>query len=70
MSLYFDARDVDVFPGPLAGAREPSDPPGMGDSDVVFFERKLKQPGILVKRRSVNPIEMRRSHLKSDVSRT
>lgn len=57
-SLYFDTRDFDVFHRRHSHGRAKYRVRRYGDSDMVFFERKLRRPGILVKRRTVDAIEM------------
>jgi SPX domain protein involved in polyphosphate accumulation len=55
-SLYFDTRDFDVFHRRRSHGRAKYRIRRYGDSDMVFFERKLRKPGILVKRRTVDSI--------------
>ena len=57
-SLYFDTRAFDVFHRRHSHGRAKYRVRRYGDSDMVFFERKLRRPGILVKRRTVDSIEM------------
>ena len=52
-SLYFDTRDFDVFHRRHSFGRAKYRVRRYGDSDVVFLERKLRQPNLLIKRRTV-----------------
>src|SRR5687767_5763312 len=55
-SLYFDTPDKDVFNRRRSFARAKYRVRRYGSSDVVFLERKLRRPGLLVKRRTVAPL--------------
>jgi VTC domain len=55
-SLYFDTRHFDVFHRRRSYARAKYRVRRYGHSDMIFLERKLRQPGILVKRRTVESI--------------
>ena len=52
-SLYFDTRHFDVFHRRGSFARAKYRVRRYGDSDVVFLERKLRKPDLLIKRRTV-----------------
>jgi hypothetical protein len=52
-SLYFDTRRFDVFHRRGSYGRAKYRIRRYGDAPVVFLERKLRKPGILVKRRTV-----------------
>lgn len=59
-TIYFDTEDRDVFHRRGSYARAKYRVRRYGDSDVVFLERKLRRPGLLVKRRTqVLPEELR-----------
>jgi hypothetical protein len=57
-TLYFDTRDFDVFHRRRSHGRAKYRVRRYGGADTVFFERKLRRPGILVKRRTVDATEM------------
>jgi hypothetical protein len=62
-SLYFDTRDFDVFHRRRSHGRAKYRIRRYGDADVVFLERKLRKPGLLIKRRTVESLD-RLSRLK------
>jgi len=55
-SLYFDTSNYDVFHRRGSHGRAKYRVRRYGDRDVVFLERKLRKPGLLVKRRTLGPI--------------
>jgi hypothetical protein len=55
-SLYFDTDELDVFHRRGSFGRSKYRIRRYGDADVVFLERKLREPGVLVKRRTVAPL--------------
>ena len=60
-TLYFDTRQMDVFNRCNSFGRAKYRVRRYGDASSVFFERKLRQPGMLIKRRTLDSIgEMRR----------
>ena len=64
-SLYFDTRHFDVFHRRRSFARAKYRVRRYGNSDIVFLERKLRKPGLLIKRRTVTPLaslEVLRQH--------
>ena len=56
-TLYFDTRQLDVFNRRSSFGRAKYRVRRYGDAPAVFFERKLRQPGVLIKRRTVDSIE-------------
>ena len=56
-SLYFDTDDLDVFHRRGSFGRAKYRIRRYGGSDMVFLERKLRKPGILVKRRTADVID-------------
>jgi hypothetical protein len=52
-SLYFDTSGFDVFHRRGSFGRAKYRVRRYGDGDLVFLERKLRQPGLLIKRRTV-----------------
>src|SRR5688500_6257223 len=54
-SLYFDTSDHDVFRRRSSFGRAKYRVRRYGASDVVFLERKLRKPGLLIKRRTIAP---------------
>ena len=60
-TLYFDTRQMDVFNRRNSFGRAKYRVRRYGDASSVFFERKLRQPGVLIKRRTLDSIdELRR----------
>jgi hypothetical protein len=55
-SLYFDTSHFDVFRRRNSFGRAKYRVRRYGDGDVVFLERKLRKPGLLIKRRTVAPL--------------
>lgn len=55
-SLYFDTRHFDVFHRRRSFARAKYRVRRYGESNVVFLERKLRQPHLLIKRRTVTSL--------------
>ena len=55
-SLYFDTRQFDVFHRRASYGRAKYRIRRYGESDVVFLERKLRKPGLLIKRRTIAPL--------------
>ena len=53
-TLYFDTRQLDVFHRRSSFGRAKYRVRRYGDAGSVFFERKLRQPGVLIKRRTVD----------------
>jgi hypothetical protein len=56
-TLYFDTRRFDVFHRNDSFGRAKYRVRRYGDADSVFFERKLRKPGVLIKRRTRDDIE-------------
>ena len=56
-TLYFDTRELDVFNRRSSFGRAKYRVRRYGDAPSVFFERKLRQPGVLIKRRTVDSID-------------
>jgi hypothetical protein len=56
-TLYFDTRQMDVFNRRNSFGRAKYRVRRYGDASSVFFERKLRQPGVLIKRRTLDSIE-------------
>jgi hypothetical protein len=56
-TLYFDTRQLDVFNRRSSFGRAKYRVRRYGDAPSVFFERKLRQPGVLIKRRTVDSID-------------
>ena len=56
-SLYFDTDNRDVFERRRSFGRAKYRIRRYGASDVVFLERKLRRPGLLIKRRTMAPID-------------
>jgi hypothetical protein len=67
-TLYFDTRQLDVFNRRDSFGRAKYRVRRYGDAGSVFFERKLRQPGVLIKRRTIDSIEAlpRLEHLEAD----
>lgn len=57
-SLYFDTKDFDVFQRRGSFARAKYRIRRYEHADTVFLERKLRRPGMVVKRRTLVPIEV------------
>lgn len=57
-SLYFDTSGYDVFHRRASYGRAKYRVRRYGAGDHVFLERKLRQPGILIKRRTVAPLAL------------
>ncbi len=57
-SLYFDTEQYDVFHRRGSFGRAKYRIRRYTDSDFVFLERKLRKPGIVVKRRTKTPLEV------------
>ena len=55
-SLYFDTAAFDVFHRRESFGRAKYRIRRYGQSDVVFFERKLRKPELLIKRRTLAPL--------------
>jgi hypothetical protein len=56
-SLYFDTRRLDVFHRRGSYGRAKYRVRRYGEADTVFLERKLRKPGLLIKRRTLEPLE-------------
>jgi hypothetical protein len=56
-TLYFDTRQLDVFHRRGSYGRAKYRVRRYGNADVVFLERKLRRPGILIKRRTAGPVD-------------
>ena len=56
-TIYFDTGDLDVFRRRDSFGRAKYRVRRYGSADVVFFERKLRKPGVLIKRRTVDSID-------------
>ena len=56
-TLYFDTRGFDVLHRNDSFGRAKYRVRRYGDSNSVFFERKLRKPGLLIKRRTRDEIE-------------
>ena len=56
-TLYFDTAEGDVFHQRGSFGRAKYRIRRYGRSDVIFLERKLRQPGLLVKRRTEAPLD-------------
>ncbi len=56
-TLYFDTSRFDVFHRQRSFGRAKYRVRRYGDANAVFFERKLRQPGLLIKRRTSDGIE-------------
>ena len=56
-TLYFDTRQLDVFNRRSSFGRAKYRVRRYGDATSVFFERKLRQPGVLIKRRTLDSID-------------
>lgn len=56
-SLYFDTDALDVFHRRGSYGRAKYRVRRYGTSDVVFLERKLRKPGLLIKRRTIASID-------------
>jgi VTC domain len=56
-TLYFDTRHLDVFHRRDSFGRAKYRVRRYGDAGSVFFERKLRLPGVLIKRRTLDSIE-------------
>ena len=56
-TLYFDTRRFDVFHRNDSFGRAKYRVRRYGDADAVFFERKLRKPGLLIKRRTRDHID-------------
>ncbi len=57
-SLYFDTIKFDVFHRRGSYGRAKYRVRRYGQADVIFLERKLRQPGILVKRRTISTLDL------------
>jgi hypothetical protein len=57
-TLYFDTAEGHVFHQRGSFGRAKYRIRRYGRSDVIFLERKLRQPGLLVKRRTEAPIDI------------
>jgi hypothetical protein len=55
-TLYFDTRQMDVFHRRDSFGRAKYRVRRYGTAQSVFFERKLRQPGVLIKRRTIDAI--------------
>jgi hypothetical protein len=55
-TLYFDTRQLDVFNRRDSFGRAKYRVRRYGDGNSVFFERKLRQPRVLIKRRTLDSI--------------
>ena len=53
-TIYFDTPALDVFHRRDSFGRAKYRVRRYGSSDLVFFERKLRRPGVLIKRRTVD----------------
>jgi VTC domain-containing protein len=56
-SLYFDTTAGDVFYRRRSFGRSKYRVRRYGEADFVFVERKLRKPGVLVKRRTIVPLD-------------
>lgn len=56
-TLYFDTAELDVLERRGSFARAKYRVRRYGDADAIFFERKLRRPGFLIKRRVACPID-------------
>jgi hypothetical protein len=56
-TLYFDTRELDVFHRRGSHGRAKYRVRRYGDEDVIFFERKLRRPGVLIKRRTAGSVD-------------
>jgi hypothetical protein len=56
-TIYFDTRHLDVFRRRDSFGRAKYRVRRYGSADMVFFERKLRKPGVLIKRRTADAIE-------------
>ena len=56
-TLYFDTRQLDVFNRRASFGRAKYRVRRYGEAPSVFFERKLRQPGVLIKRRTSDSID-------------
>jgi VTC domain len=56
-TLYFDTRRFDVFHRNDSFGRAKYRVRRYGDANFVFFERKLRKPGLLIKRRTRDDID-------------
>ena len=56
-TLYFDTRQMDVFNRRDSFGRAKYRVRRYGAASSVFFERKLRQPGVLIKRRTLDSID-------------
>lgn len=56
-SLYFDTTAGDVFYRRRSFGRSKYRVRRYGEADFVFLERKLRKPGVLVKRRTIVPLD-------------
>ena len=55
-TIYFDTPELDVFHRRNSFGRAKYRVRRYGSSDVVFFERKLRKPGVLIKRRTIDAL--------------
>ena len=55
-TVYFDTRQLDVFHRRHSFGRAKYRVRRYGSSELVFFERKLRKPGVLIKRRTLDDI--------------
>ena len=56
-TIYFDTPQLDVFHRRDSFGRAKYRVRRYGSADVVFFERKLRKPGVLIKRRTADSID-------------
>lgn len=56
-TLYFDTAELDVFGRHGSFARAKYRVRRYGTADAIFLERKLRRPGVLIKRRIACPID-------------
>jgi VTC domain len=57
-TLYFDTRRFDVFHRNDSFGRAKYRVRRYGDANAVFFERKLRRPGLLIKRRTRDDVDV------------
>jgi hypothetical protein len=57
-TLYFDTAEGDVFHRRGSFGRAKYRIRRYGDSPMIFLERKLRQPGVLIKRRTQAPLDV------------
>jgi VTC domain len=56
-TLYFDTRQLDVFYRRASHGRAKYRVRRYGDAGKIFLERKLRKPGILIKRRTAGSVD-------------